>query len=151
MTTKEPTSQEKFAARLAAVQALYEKSQNGREINDLIDDYLRKRSGIQVEDGPTMPFDSVLFKQILTGAYDRSEDVASVISAHLGEKDIEPLMKSVLLAGGYELLAHQDIDFPIIINDYLNVTHSFYDQSETGLINGVLDNMAKTFRNPAAQ
>lgn len=62
------------------------------------------------------------------------------------EKKMEPLLKSILLCGICELLEHQDIDSPIIINDYLNVTHAFYEQQQVNFVNGVLGKVASILR-----
>lgn len=62
------------------------------------------------------------------------------------EKELEPLLKSILLCGICELLEHQDTDTPIIINDYLNVTHAFYEQQQVNFVNGVLGKVASVLR-----
>ncbi len=62
------------------------------------------------------------------------------------EKELEPLLKSILLCGVCELLEHQDIDAPLIINDYLNVTHAFYEQQQVNFVNGVLGKIASVVR-----
>ena len=46
-----------------------------------------------------------------------------------------------------ELLINTQIDTPIIINDYLNVAHGFFEQGEVTLINAILDKVAKSARN----
>lgn len=58
----------------------------------------------------------------------------------------EYLLRSILIAAFYEIITHNDIDAPIIINDYLDVTHAFYDQSQVRFVNGILDNFAKSVR-----
>ncbi len=62
------------------------------------------------------------------------------------EKEIEPLLKAILLCGVAELLSHQDIDKALIINDYLDVTHSFYEKQQVSFVNGVLDKVATLIR-----
>ena len=94
--------------------------------------------------------DAVLFKKILYGVEERFVELDSVIQANLkrdaSDRVVEPLLFSVLICGAYELLAHADIDAPILINDYLNVGHAFFDKNEVALINGVLDSVSKVFR-----
>jgi hypothetical protein len=60
--------------------------------------------------------------------------------------EIEPLLRSVLFCGICELLVHTDIDHPIIINDYLHITHAFYEQQQVSFVNGVLDSIASLLR-----
>lgn len=92
--------------------------------------------------------DGALLKKILSGVDERKVELEQLVSANLQGKnaDIEPLLKAIFFCGCYELLAHQDIDSPIIINDYLNVTHGFYDQGEVSLVNGVLDAVSDVLR-----
>ncbi len=62
------------------------------------------------------------------------------------EKEMEALLKSILLCGVSEILSHQDIDTAIIIDDYLNVTHAFYEKQQVSFVNGVLDKIASLIR-----
>jgi N utilization substance protein B len=94
--------------------------------------------------------DGALLRDIVYGVEDRRIEIESVIAANLkkdaGGRKIEPLLHAILICGAYELLVHQKIDAPIIINDYLNVTHSFYEKGEVALVNGILDALAALFR-----
>ena len=69
-----------------------------------------------------------------------------LITPRLSNTSIEPLLSAILICGTYELLAHGEIDAPIIIADYLHVTHGFFEGSESKLVNGVLDALAKELR-----
>ena len=62
------------------------------------------------------------------------------------KKELEPLLKSILLCGICEILAHQDIDAPLIIDDYLNITHAFYEQPQVSFVNGILGKVAPLLR-----
>lgn len=137
------------AARLAAVQALYEFSQNQQPVRTLVEKY-----AAGIEAGEVRP-DEALLKKIAGGTVERLAEVSTMVEANVvrkGEqgKPIEPLLKSILLAGTYELMAHQDIDFPIIINDYINITRDFYGSSEAKMVNGVLDSLAGLLREKTA-
>lgn len=137
------------AARLAAVQALYELSQNRRDLKSLATDY--ESANQTVEGDALVPPDAELLKRILSGVVDRFSDIDAIVRANLNAKgdagkEPEPLLRSILLAGTYEIMAHQDIDFPIIINDYVNVAHSFYSPGEARLVNAVLDAIQPQFR-----
>ena len=137
----------KLTARLGAVQALYEVSQNKKEVKLLVNEYLEHRVSMEIEGEEVVQMDGALFKKILNGAYNNAKDIEDILhQSYTKDKAIEPLLKSILMCGGYELMAHQDTDAPIIINDYVNITHSFYEKSETSLVNGLLDAMKKVFR-----
>jgi N utilization substance protein B len=64
----------------------------------------------------------------------------------LSGPDVEPLLTSILACGTYELLAHHETDAPIIISDYLHITHGFFAGPESKMVNGVLDAIAKEIR-----
>lgn len=137
-------------ARLLAVQALYQALHSGQSIPAVIDEYLAHRVGMEVE-GEKLPLpDGVLFKNILNGAQEQMADIDVLIRANsrkaVDGRDIELLLKGILICGTYELMSHQAIDSPLIINDYLNVAHGFYGKSEVGYVNAVLDAVSKALR-----
>ena len=134
------------SARLFSVQAVYQALQNNQKPVDLIAEYLQHHIGMDLEDGEMVSPDQVLFKSILAGVTSRAEELSELLKARLPTQDIDLLLKSILLCGLYELIGHPDIDAPIIISDYINVTHGFYAGSEPKLVNGVLDAVAKENR-----
>ncbi len=133
------------AARLAAVQALYQIKANAEPVALVIEEYRQHRLGKALDDVETVQPDSLLFERILKGVSQHAETVHEMLAAALtkdGQQKAvpaEPLLNSILSCGAYELMSHQDIDAPILIDDYLNITHAFYDQGEHKLVNAVLD------------
>jgi len=136
------------AARLMAVQAVYQASLNAQDLASVAAEFLDLRTGMVIEGEELVEPDQALFKRIVTGVQDRREDLGGVIQANAkgGGEKFEAVIKSILMCAGWELLANHKIDSPIIIDDYLDVAHSFFDQSEVSLINGILDKMAKILR-----
>ncbi|MEM9881039.1 MAG: transcription antitermination protein NusB, partial [Pseudomonadota bacterium] len=134
-----------LSARLLAVQALYQMKQNQQAVKTVYDEYIKHRSDQEVDGQKLVSPDSVLFKKVLYGVEERFVELDSVIQANLqkdaSDRVVEPLLYSILMCGAYELLAHSDIDGPIIINDYLNVGHAFFEKNEIALLNGVLDSV----------
>ena len=139
----------KLSARLSAVQAMYQASQNKQSMRIILDEYLHHRSDMEIEGERLVQPDGALLKKILYGVDERRQELEAIIDANLNkdaqDRKIEPLLKAILMCGAYELLI-QEVDSPIIINDYLNVGHSFYDRNEVALINGVLDSIASVFQ-----
>jgi N utilization substance protein B len=137
-----------LSARLMAVQAVYQASLNEQDLRSAAQEYLEHRVSMHVEGEEIVEPDSVLFKKIVSGVAERREDLGGVIQANAknGGAGFEALIKAILMCGSYELLAHTKIDAPIIINDYLNVAHGFFNESEVGLVNGILDKVAKSLR-----
>lgn len=139
-----------LSSRILAVQALYQMKQNRQAVKDVYNEYIKHRVEQEIDGQKIVKPDTVLFKKILYGVEERFVELESVIQANLkkdaSDRVVEPLLFSILICGAYELLAHADIDAPIIINDYLNVGHAFFDKNEVALINGVLDSVSGVFR-----
>lgn len=137
------------AARLAAVQVLYQMRLNNQDAKSAVREYISHRSGFRLDGDVYVPPDEELLESIVMGLQERWSDVDDVLSAALaaGKKgEVETLLASILRAGAYELLAHGKTDAGIIINDYLNVTGGFYEGQEPKLVNAILDKIAKTVR-----
>jgi N utilization substance protein B len=138
-----------LSARLSAVQALYQVSQNKQSIRTVYDEYIRYRSHMEVDGEALVPPDGALLKKILYGVEERQPELEAVVDANLKrdatDRVIEPLLRSILICGAYELLI-RETDPPIVINDYLNVAHTFYGRGEVALINGVLDAISAIFQ-----
>lgn len=146
----------KTAARLLAVQAIYQQLHNAQAASLLVNEYLSKRTAMAVEgengeEVMVLP-DGVLFKNIVEGADKSAADIGDIVAAQLqksdnsGAKKIELLLEAILRCGTYELIYHQEIDLPVIINDYIEISHGFYEGGESKLVNAVLDNIAKSVR-----
>ncbi len=146
---KEPSANAKrLSARLMAVQIVFQALNRAQPLSDVLDEYLQHRLEMEVEGEKFIRPDGALLKKIVTGAGERQEDLKEVILANSGQKNLggETLINAILLCGAFELMAHEDIETAIIINDYLNIGHSFFEQGEVKLLNGILDSIAKTFR-----
>lgn len=140
---------QRSAARLAAVQVLYQMRLNNQEAQSAVREYISHRNGFDLDGDVFVPADEDLLQDIITGVQTRWTDIDDIVTAALaagGKNEVEPLLDAVLRAGTFELLAHGSIDTGIIIHDYLNVTAGFYDGSEPKLVNAILDKIAKTVR-----
>lgn len=140
-----------LASRLQAVQALYQSTQNKQSLRMVLEEYLQHRSSMEIEGESLVPPDGALLKRILLGLEDRRAEIEAIVSANLnkqeGDRALEPLLWAILMCGCFEILI-KSADIPIIINDYLNVTHSFYGRGEVALVNAVLDNIGKLLHSP---
>ena len=137
------------SARLMAVQTLYGVMHTGNDMKEAVADTLAKSDHIEIDGEKLVSPDKTLFQKILYGYNARQGDVEDIIKASLTTSksgETETLLKAILCCGVYELLAHTNIDAPIIINDYLDVAHGFYDEGQVKLINGVLDKAGKALR-----
>jgi N utilization substance protein B len=137
------------AARLAAVQVLYQMRLNHQDAKAALRDYATHRAGKTVEGERYVTPDPDLLDSIVRGAENRFADIESIVLKILmegGREKVEILLDCILRAGIFELLEHAETGTGIIINDYLNVTVSFYEGAETRLVNAILDKAAKSIR-----
>ena len=135
-----------IAARITAVQCLYQMAISGMSEREAYQDYVERRMGKEMEGDDYVPADLELLSKILTGVSDNRKTLNEMIVGALETKTPEPLIQAILFCGLYELMAHGDVDSAVIINDYINVTHGFFDQNEADLVNAVLDRQAKNLR-----
>lgn len=145
-----PSKIQNLSARLSAVQAVYQIGQSGQSVRSAVNEFLEYRMEMEIDGEKLARPDGALLKDIVYGVEDRRIEIETVIAANLkkdaGGRKIEPLLHAILMCGAYELLVHQQIDAPVILNDYLNVAHAFYEKGEVALVNGILDTLAKLFR-----
>jgi len=146
------------AARVAAVQALYQMTLNGGDPNDVVAEFVAYRlHGDEARAARRPEADLELFADIVRGVMARQASVDALIGEAL-DKDrkigrLEILMQSILRAGTYELLARPDIDTALTISEYVAVADAFFNEREPALVNAVLDRVARTLadRGPPAE
>lgn len=136
------------AARLAAVQAVYQGLSNGGSLRALVPEYIEYRLGMPVDEQEMVTPDKALFSRIVTGIDERLPDIEHLVRGSLADqgKKHELLLQSILYCGAYELLAHEETDAPVLISDYMHIADAFFEQGEKKLVNGVLDKIARNLR-----
>lgn len=138
------------AARLAAVQALYQMDLAGATVDRVITEFVQHRIGKEQDGDEFVPADAQTFTEIVRGATSRKTDIDGILSGALEAghsfERLEHLLRAILRAGCFELLAHDHVHPRIIISDYINVAHAFYAGREPGLVNGVLDRVGRNLR-----
>ncbi len=148
---------ERSAARLAAVQALYqiEASQNPQD--QVIKDFLIGRlGGLAVTQDPETEeestvalatLDSELFIHLVRGVHTRMDEIDEIIKGSLSPEwpweRLEMTVRAILRAGVAELLTRTDIPGRATVSEYIDVAHAFYAGNEPRMINAVLDRVAK--------
>ena len=144
---RKPSKKAKLiAARLAAVQCIYEMALSSMTAKQAYDHYVEALMGQDVEGDNYVPADLELLSDLIYGVSEKRDTLRDMVMGALNGKKPEPLLQAILFCGIYELLDHNDVDTGIIINDYVNVAHGFYEQSEANLVNAVLDRQAKNLR-----
>ncbi len=143
-------SRSRSAARLAAVQALYQLEMEGTPLARLLHEFHEHRLGATIEDETYAEAEVAFFDDIVSGTDTRREEIDALVAARLAEgwslERLDRPMRAILRAGTYELVARPDVPAATVINEYLDVAHAFYDKRETGFVNGLLDAIAKGVR-----
>ena len=135
------------AARLAAVQALYQKDMEGTPLPKLLNEFHQHRLGQEVEDEQYAEAETDFFDDIVKGVDARRGEIDAAIEARLASgwslKRLDKAMLQILRCGTYELLARADIPVGAAISEYVDVAKAFFDDREAKFVNGVLDAVAK--------
>ncbi len=138
------------AARLAAVQALYQHDMEATPTAKLLHEFHEHRLGATIEDAKYRVAEQAFFDDVVTGTLARRDEIDALIAAHLSAdwapERLDKPLRAILRAGVYELLARADIPTGSIINEYLDVAHAFYPKREKGFVNGLLDAVAGVVR-----
>ena len=143
-------SRSRSAARLAAVQALYQQEMEQIPLPRLLHEFHEHRLGATIEDETYHEAERDFFDDIVTGADARRADIDALISDRLAAgwtlDRLDRPMRAILRAGAYELIARADVPVASVISEYVDVAHAFYDKRESGFVNGLLDSIAKDAR-----
>jgi N utilization substance protein B len=143
-------SRSRSAARLAAVQALYQHDMEGTPVPRLLHEFHEHRLGATIEDDTYHEAERDFFDDVVTGAEARRGEIDEKIAAKLAQgwslERLDRPMRAILRAGTYELIARPDVPVGSVISEYVDVAHAFYDKRESGFVNGLLDAIAKETR-----
>jgi N utilization substance protein B len=138
------------AARLVAVQCVYDMILTGHAASDVLAGYKDHRHGQRLEEIDFVPADLELLGKIVRGVEERRADLLEMVQGALegrkGQSQPEALLRALLLCGAYEILAHHEIHAPLIISEYLAVAEGFFSEGEVKLAHAVLDRLNKVLR-----
>ena len=138
------------AARLSAVQALYQMELTGQGAARVVKQFRDHRFGYDDDPGDYVEADEDFFEDLLTGIVARQDEVDAQIARVIKEgwklSRLDATVRAILRAGGYELLARNDVPAAAAINEYVDVAHAFFEGPEPGFINATLDAMAAKVR-----
>jgi N utilization substance protein B len=149
-TPRLPAGRRRTAARLAAVQALYQIELNGGSVDAVVGEFVRHRLGSEGEGENFGEVDQTLFGDVVRGTMARRAELDTMISSALTADwpldRLEVILRAILRVGAYELFARPDVPARVVISEYLDISHAFFAGKEPGLVNGVLDRLARTLR-----
>src|SRR6201994_758045 len=138
------------AARLAAVQALYQMDIAGAGINDIFAEFESHWLGNEVEGETYLPAEAAFFRDVVSGVVRDQARLDPLIDDALSRgwalKRVRAILRAVLRAGAYELEHRKDIPGRVVVSEYVDVANAFVDRDETGMVNAVLDQIGRQFR-----
>ena len=137
-------------ARLAAVQALYQMDVAGAGLNEILAQFETHWIGQEVEGAQYKPAELAFFRDVLNGVIADQRALDVTVNETLQEgwplRRVEAVMRAVLRAGAYELKKRKDVPVRVVITEYVDVAAAFLAKDEVGMINAVLDALARKLR-----
>lgn len=138
------------AARLAAVQALYQMDISGTGLLEITAEYEAHRLGREVDGQQYLDADSQWFRAILAGVVENQKSLDPIIRQSLTEdwplSRLDSTLRAILRAGAYELSQRADVPVAVIVSEYVDIAKAFYEDEEPKLVNAVLDRIARRVR-----
>ena len=140
----------KSAARLAAVQALYQMDVGGTSLDDVLAEFESWRLGQELDGIRYRDADPAFFEALVSGVVERQRELdpkihmALVAGWPLTRLDVT--LRAILRSATLELLSRPDVPARVVISEYVDVAKAFFDGDEPRIVNGVLDNLAHQLR-----
>ncbi|MGV6820477.1 MAG: transcription antitermination factor NusB [Parvularcula sp.] len=139
-------------ARLGAVQALYQMEHSGQGVEAVIREFEDFRLGGELDGTLMRDADHGFFADIVRGVVETQRGIDPFIQKHLSEgwtlKRLDATARAILRCGIFELVRRPDVPWKVVVDEYVEIANSFFEQGETEprFINGVLDASAKEIR-----
>ncbi|EJF88850.1 transcription antitermination factor NusB [Bartonella tamiae] len=144
------TANKRGAARLAAVQALYQMDVAGTGVMETAAEYEAFRLGQEVDGNQYLDADPQWFRIIISGVVKEQKTLDPLIRKRLPEdwplSRIDSTLRAILRAGLWEIKSRKDVPVAVIVNEYVDIAKAFFDGEEPRLVNAVLDRLAKDLR-----
>jgi N utilization substance protein B len=138
------------AARLAAVQALYQMELSGTGVLEIVSEYENFRLGQELDGEQYLKADPSWFRSIVAGVVRDQRALDPVIADSLIEgwplSRLDATIRAILRAGVFEIIERKDVPTAVIVSEYVEIAHAFFDEDEPKLVNAVLDSVARKLR-----
>lgn len=142
--------EKRAAARLAAVQALYEMEMSGKGVHDAMAEFETHWIGREIDGVAFKPADAPFFRDLVGGVVQEQRLIDQKVDAALAKgwplARVEAVLRAILRCGAYELVRRPDVPAKVVITEYVDVTHAFYSGDEPGMVNAVLDSIGREVR-----
>ncbi|TCL70301.1 transcription antitermination factor NusB [Rhizobium sp. BK251] len=144
------TANQRGAARLAAVQALYQMDIGGAGVLEIVAEYEAHRLGQEIDGETYLKADAGWFRTIVSGVVRDQVRLDPLIASALQDdwalSRVDSTVRAILRAGTFELLDRKDVPVAVIVTEYVEIAQAFFAEEEPKLVNAVLDRIAKQVR-----
>jgi N utilization substance protein B len=144
------TANQRGAARLGAVQALYQMDVGGATLPAVVAEFEAHRLGRELEGEQLRPADLAFFRSLVGGVVEMQRDIDPLIHTALPAAwpltRIDLTLRAILRCGVFELLERRDVPGRVVITEYVDIAKAFFEGDEPGLVNGVLDAVGRQER-----
>jgi transcription antitermination protein NusB len=138
------------AARLAAVQALYQMDMTGIDLNEVIAEFEAHRLGKEIEGSQYRDAEASFFRDLIKGVVREQLKVDPLIDKQLAEgwrlTRVDSILRAILRAGAYEIVSRDDVPARVVISEYVDIAHAFFGDEEPKVVNGILDRLGHKAR-----
>lgn len=145
-----PRGAARSAARLAAVQALYQMDMTAIDLNEVISEFETHRFGQEVDGSEYSEAEASFFRDLVEGVVREQRSVDPLVDQHLAEgwrlNRVDSILRAILRSGAYEILKRDDVPAKVVITEYVNLAHAFFEGEEPKVVNGILDRLARETR-----
>jgi transcription antitermination protein NusB len=145
-----PRAASRSAARLAAVQALYQMDMTGIDLNQVIAEFETHRLGQEVEGCQFGEVEAAFFRDLVQGVVREQLTIDPMIDKQLAEgwrlTRVDSILRAILRAGAYEIVARSDVPARVVISEYVDIAHAFFAEEEPRVVNGILDRIGHKSR-----
>lgn len=149
------TANQRGAARLAAVQALYQMDMAGSGVLEVVAEYETHRLGQELDGDTYLKADASWFRSLVAGVVRDQTKIDPLIRQALQDdwslSRVDSTVRAILRAGAFELLERKDVPVAVIVTEYVEIAHAFFQEDEPKLVNAVLDRIAKQVRTTVAK
>ncbi|OLP43764.1 transcription antitermination factor NusB [Rhizobium oryziradicis] len=149
------TANQRGAARLAAVQALYQMDMAGSGVLEVVAEYETHRLGQELDGDTYLKADASWFRSLVAGVVRDQTKIDPLIRQALQDdwslSRVDSTVRAILRAGAFELLERKDVPVAVIVTEYVEIAHAFFQDDEPKLVNAVLDRIAKQVRTTVAK
>jgi N utilization substance protein B len=145
-----PRALSRSAARLAAVQALYQMDMTGIDLTEVVAEFEAHRFGSEIEGCQYTEAEPAFFRNLVEGVVHEQLRIDPLIDKQLAEgwrlTRVDSILRAILRAGAYEILVRDDVPARVVISEYVDIAHAFFAEEEPKVVNGILDRVGHKAR-----